>query len=206
MGADLSFDVVDVILRCPLVRMLKMNLWVSYEAWPMIQAASRASHLESLDLSNPLVQTVFRYFDLPTLRGLRLRAYSLRVNKKPRGSGSYSRLLWSKEEERDLMDALRNRADRIVRLELEDTYCSPKLTYCLVKWSARLTTLSLKIRDTHCLWYYDLESVQRLLDAHADSLQHVHMESIFLVDSFQVPLPLFTSGTWKPSSSQPTIS
>ena len=159
---------VQIISCCHSAWEIYLNLEYSNLHWPIVRALGDLPNLKKAGLGGqmggPSLQMVFTYFNMPSLRELNLKRYGVSTDDSP--GTAWRRVGFSSA----LTQAVSNiRHRNLTTLNLSDPDTTPAVTETLMQLSDRLTTFSLTFMGGD----HTPSALQRILDIHCQSLQHI---------------------------------
>ena len=162
---------------CTALRKVSLHIDWSKDTWAIIHATSNLPELQTLSLSGPdggvALQTIFKYINQSSLRHMRLSRYGFSDGDKPmavwRPTAPSSQMVLDK-----LSASAGKHSSRVTELSLSDPSAIPGATEILVRRSARLEKLTMKmLKHTSFAGHYTVDAIQRILDVHRASLRHI---------------------------------
>jgi F-box-like len=187
-----SGAIADILRYCQssLSKLSLHTTWESSAIWPILRAIRNCAHLEVLRLSGgPTLQIILTYLDQPVLKTLDLSRYGWSDDDgaaAPWSSASLTSLplTWTSAE---TLLAAHHTKGTVTMLKLQDPRVPAHVTELLVRWPARLVSIALTAL-THSKYFkhYSIQAVQRCLDYHCQSLEHVTL-GILMSDTNHAP-------------------
>ena len=88
----------------------------------------------------------------------------------------------------EVSNALRQRANKIIELELLELMCLPNATRLLITWLTNLTKKTIDLGNSQYRTHYNVFTIQRLLNVRREALRHT--ERGLIHPSYMMGFPL----------------
>lgn len=190
-----SGAIADILRYCESsLRKLSLHTrWESSAIWPILCTIRNFPRLEALRFSGyeggPALQMILTHFDGTVLKTLALSRYGLSFGDGPGApwnSANATGPPFISASAENLLAAHRIRG-KVTTLKLNDPSAPLHITELLVHWPACLVSLTLTNLTQSKFWgQYSVRAVQRCLDYHCHSLEHVTL-GILASDANHMP-------------------
>jgi hypothetical protein len=170
-------NIAMIVAYCKATRSIMLCTDLTHLTLPLLDAMANLPSLESLRLSGsssgPSIHMVLDHFDLPSLKSLELSRYGIGKGTDP--SAQWPSYVPATQLDLDrLLSPDRYHTGNVTSLVLSDPSTPPGASEQILRWPAHLERLSI-ISLTHSSYAreYTLESIERLLSMHRQSLKFV---------------------------------
>lgn len=169
-------SVSELLERCRSIRHLDLQMSMVPQIWPVIHTAATLPFLTSLSLhgysGGPGVQMVLKYFDLPTLKELSMSRWTW-ADEGCLGR-QWGRTYYPSTGELDEVFSAHWGSGTVTSMYLSEPDASVAVTESLLRWPARLTSLSMTyLCHSANGGDYSTHAIERILETQRRSLKHI---------------------------------